>query len=496
MKLEKIAIFIVLFLFVALFLMTQTDIRLGGDRGTVETPPASEERTTEERGSVSAPDPDRFPVVEGGLSSWKEVLAQAEKDTEFLRYLNGMTGLTIEDIRLLAKLESEGYSYSISLPKGTDIINSGRKDGVFFEKEGPLERERAALTELRGTPVILVSCGNPIRIKPQPKPEPKPPSPTVQPPSVRTDNAPWVSQTSADLAGFVDPKGTATTWFQWGRTTDLEGTPTVQKTVSSSQSVTARIGGLQPETKYYFRIVAKNKGGTSYGEIRTFMTDIVITEVPPQPPKPVVVTEPSVRTDNVPWVTQTSANLAGFVDPKGTRMDFWFEYGTTQSLGQTTWKTFIATSQSVNREITGLNAGTLYHFRVVAQERGGQVYRGDIRTFTTDHAPSQPPSQPDPEPIQTIEPVLQTKNVVSVTSNSANLLGFVDPKGKSIMIWFEYGEGTSLNMKTTELSVSSSGDYPGFAPDLKAATQYSFRIAARSDGQVHYGSIRSFTTNF
>ncbi len=237
----------------------------------------SEEPTTEtvrETESESI-DPDRFPVVEGGLGSWKEVLEESEKDSEFLRYLSEMTGLSLDEIRLLAKLEAEGYDYSISLPKGTEIVNSGRKEGVFFENEGPLREDRAALTELKGVPVILVSCGNPIKLTPQPKPKPKQPTEPVviDKPSVRTDNSPWVSQTSADLAGFVDPKGTANVWFQWGRTTDFEGTPTNQSTISSSQSITTRIGNLQPETKYYFRIVAKNEGGTSYGETRTFMTD-------------------------------------------------------------------------------------------------------------------------------------------------------------------------------------------------------------------------------
>ncbi len=504
MKLGKFTISVfVLVLIAILFLIARSGISFWGDRGVVEETPRAEERVTEETPS----DPDRFPVIEGGLSSWKEVLAQAEKDVGFLGFLNKMTGLTIEEIRLLAKLEAEGYDYSVSLPKGTDIINSGRKEGVFFEKEGPLERDRAALTELKGTPVILVSCGNPIRFKPQPKPEqvaqPKPepppqPKPTVvQEPVLRTDNVPLVTQTSGQLAGFVDPKGEAVVaWFEYGQGDSLDRR-TPEFSVPSPGGFLRTVSGLHPETRYSFRIVARNSAGTFHGKTRTFMTDIVVAipasqpEPPPQP-KPTVVQEPVLRTDNATNITGNSAHLNGYVDTKGEMLDLWFEWGTGSSLVNSTFKTYTGSSQSLTRQLTGLVEGTTYHYRIVARDKTGKTYHGGTRSFRTDITTSEP----EPPPVVAQEPILRTDNVPSVTSTSAELAGFIDPKGMSGHYWFEYGEGDSLDRRTSESSISSQRNVISTVSGLHVARKYSFRVVVRIDGRTFYGNQRSFTTDF
>lgn len=223
---------------------------------------------------------DRHPVVPGGLSSWAEVLREVEKDPEFLHFLSGVTGLSLEEIQLLVKLEAEGYVYNVSIPKGSTILNSGKKDGNFFQKEGQLPEEREALVDLTGEPVILVSCGNPMRVVPQPTPDHAPdPQPDPEPvvvvkePFLRTDNVLSVTQNSAILAGFVNPFGsTVKASFEYGKGSSLDRKSKVVA-VSSREDIVIEVKNLQPDTKYSYRVVVEGAKGTFRGEIRTFMTD-------------------------------------------------------------------------------------------------------------------------------------------------------------------------------------------------------------------------------
>ncbi len=340
---------------------------------TVEAP-QTESGDVQERINI-----DRFPVVHGGLSSWKEVLDHAEKDQDFLRYLTSMTGLSFTEIQLLAKLESEGYVYSISLPKGTNVVNSGVKDGIFFNQEGPLEKEREALTELKGTPVILVTCGNPIIVKPKPKtPEIK-----VENPFVRTDNATDVFQTSARLRGYIEPKGSGQRWFQYG-TTESFGRVTSKVTISSTMPVDAIVTDLQPGTRYHYRVVFERNGIPFYGETRTLVTDPVQTVEDPLPPPPTEEDiNPIVRADNPPSVYSTSATLVGFVDPLGYTGSVWFEWGEGSSLDKKTNAFSVSYARDVMETITNLKPATKYSFRIVIRING-QDFPSNTRTFTTD----------------------------------------------------------------------------------------------------------------
>lgn len=495
MKLGKLVIPMIALIIVTIFFLGQSGIRFWNFGGELESPSAVEESVPDQDEVRRTADPDSFPAVEDGVSSWKEVLVLIEKDTEFLRFLEEMTGMTIDDVRFMS---IKGYDHVIILPKGTDIVNTGRKDGVFFKKEGPLEKDRAALTDPKGKPVILVSCGNPIRVKPQPKPEPKPqPEPVaVKEPFLRTDNVVSVTQTSGRLAGFVDPKGeTVVAWFEYGQGDSLDG-KTPEFSVKSPGSFIKTVSGLRSDERYSFRISGRNSEGTFHGDTRTFMTDIVVatpvSQPDPEPKQPVTVEEPVLRTDNATGITRNSSYLNGFADPKGESMYLWFEWGSTASLGNETSRVYTESSRSFDRKITGLSEDKTYHYRIVARDKEDKKYYGDIRSFRTDVRVSEP--QPDP-PITVYEPVLRTDNVPRVTSTSADLVGFIDPKGVSGRYWFEYGEGDSLNKRTSESSLSSQRDIVTNVSGLRSATKYSFRIVVRIDGKIFHGNTRSFMTD-
>ena len=193
------------------------------------------------------------------------------------------------------------------------------------------------------------------------------------PPVVITNPASNIASFSARLNGSVDPHGLTTTiYFQYGTTTSYGLTTAIQsKTGNTYQNVSVPIGGLTASTTYHFRIVATNSNGTRYGSDRTFTT---LSATGP----PVAITNPATN------VASSSATLNGSVDPHGLTTTVHFQYGTTTSYGHTTanqTKTGNA-YQNVAANISGLSAGTTYHFRIVAINTAGTRYGGD-RIFRT-----------------------------------------------------------------------------------------------------------------
>jgi glucose/arabinose dehydrogenase len=72
-------------------------------------------------------------------------------------------------------------------------------------------------------------------------------------------------------------------------------------------------------------------------------------------------------TDAPTSVTETGATLNGRVHPRQGPTEWWFEWGTTSAYGNTTPRTDAGTAdevQRVSRRITGLTAGTTYHYRL------------------------------------------------------------------------------------------------------------------------------------
>jgi hypothetical protein len=98
---------------------------------------------------------------------------------------------------------------------------------------------------------------------------------------------------------------------------------------------------------------------------------------------------PTVTTGSATAVTQTSATLNGTVNPNGQATDYHFEYGTstnyTQRVPAAPPDPSAGSGTSnvpVSANISGLNPGTLYHFRLVATNGSGTT-QGQDQTFTT-----------------------------------------------------------------------------------------------------------------
>lgn len=105
-------------------------------------------------------------------------------------------------------------------------------------------------------------------------------------PAVTTKAATHVAATHAQLHGTLDPEGEASVyWFQYGPAdcassscasvpADEEGPPPSEEAGKGTESflVSQFLPGLEPETTYHFRILAKNASGTTPGLDETFTT--------------------------------------------------------------------------------------------------------------------------------------------------------------------------------------------------------------------------------
>ncbi|MDX6623174.1 MAG: hypothetical protein QOE75_1106 [Solirubrobacterales bacterium] len=108
---------------------------------------------------------------------------------------------------------------------------------------------------------------------------------------------------------------------------------------------------------------------------------------------PQAVLPPSLGTGDAIGVRQRHATITGAVDPRGYHTYYRFEYGTTLSYGKATENIYVGFQPgAVGRQevISGLQAGTTYHYRIVAFSSTGTSYGAD-KTFTTRMVP-EPPS--------------------------------------------------------------------------------------------------------
>lgn len=81
---------------------------------------------------------------------------------------------------------------------------------------------------------------------------------------------------------------------------------------------------------------------------------------------------------------ETQATIRGLVNPGGAEAKYWFEYGPTATYGTKTSEVSAGSGMSNLEEsstITGLTAGSSYHFRLVAKNSEGTSY-GEDMTFS------------------------------------------------------------------------------------------------------------------
>lgn len=292
---------------------------------------------------------------------------------------------------------------------------------------------------------------------------------TLAPPVPVTGAASAAAPTTVTLAGTVDPRSRATTWvFEYGLGTGY-GSITPSRSAGSGNGpvdVSATISGLTPGQTYHYRISATSDVGTAKGADRTFSTG----------------SAPRATTGAASAVGPTTATVAGTVNPLGLDTTWYVDYGTSTSYGSRTALRSAGAGSAdvaVSAALSGLKAGTTYHYRVAGSSAAG-TGNGADRTFTTVAGPDA-----------------RTGPASAVTAAGATLTGSVDARGRATTWWFEYGTTTGYGSRTSSKSaVTKVGDQNVSAAigGLRTATTYHFRLVATNDAGTTTGSDQSFST--
>ena len=194
-------------------------------------------------------------------------------------------------------------------------------------------------------------------------------------PLLITDNATNITTTAARLNGnltYLGGSASANVSFQWGLSSGNYSANTSAVSVNATGVFSENITALTPVTTYYFRAKAVTDN-TTYGIEKSFTTLSIA---------------PSVTTDGSSSVTTNSATLSGSLTSMGTAttVNASFEYGTTTAYGSSTTTQAISSPGTFIANITGLVAGTQYHFRTKADGGTSGVSYGIDMTFTTSSA--------------------------------------------------------------------------------------------------------------
>ena len=297
-------------------------------------------------------------------------------------------------------------------------------------------------------------------------------------PVVSTAAATNVSSSGATLNGTVNPEGQATVYaFQWGPTTDYgHETPLPPGSAGSgttSVAETATLSGLDPGTAYHYRVIAISAGGVATGTDQTFTT----SGTPPTPTTP-----PTVASAAATSITPTSATLNGTVNPNGQATGYYFEYGTTAAYGFQTVSASAGagtTNVPATSNVTGLQPGTAYHYRLVAVSAGGTSLGSD-QTLTT-----------------TAPPTVTTGTATVVGPTGGTLNGTVNPNGQATTEYFQFGTTTAYGLQTTPHAAGSGTTNVAVRSSLTAlrsATTYHYRLVAVSPAGTSYGSDQTLKT--
>lgn len=296
----------------------------------------------------------------------------------------------------------------------------------------------------------------------------------VNMPTVTTNDATNITQTTATCGGNVTADGGATVTERgvcWGTTQNPNISGLHTNSGTGTGTFTINLTGLAPNTTYYVRAYATNSVGTNYGEQKTFTTNSL--------------SKPTVTTNNVTNITQTTATCGGNVTADGgaavtERGVCWSTSQNPTISGQHANSGTGIGTYSIN--MTELTPNTTYYVRAYATNSVGTNY-GEQKTFTTNSLS---------------KPTVTTNNVTSITQTSASCGGNVTADGGATVTargvcWSTSSNPTINNSHTT--NGTGTGSFTSSITGLTLNTTYYVRAYATNSVGTSYGEQKTFITN-
>jgi hypothetical protein len=205
---------------------------------------------------------------------------------------------------------------------------------------------------------------------------------------------------------------------------------------------------------YHYRFVTTNANGTNTGRDHVFKTYAVL----------------DVATDSASELDLDSAKLNGSLDPDGFATEYFFQYGIDTNYNRKTAKFPIAPTSGVMQvppvEITGLQPGRTYHYRIVARNSLGTT-RGEDRTFVVPASPR-----------------ISAVRATNVADTTADVNAEIDPFGSETSYRFEYGTSTNYGNTLPDVNIGSGTEpvaVTGHLTGLQSGATYHYRVVASND---------------
>jgi hypothetical protein len=295
-------------------------------------------------------------------------------------------------------------------------------------------------------------------------------------PTVSTTDPPSaIGPRSTTLDGTINPEGVMASYhFEYGTDGLTYPSHTAEVSAGAGSSpipVSASVTGLDPNRTYRYRIVGANSVGSIIGSSVPFTTEPAPAGVDGVAPFASVITPRSARIHG-----SVNPNRASSAHSSGFFATYFLEWGTTSAYGTTVVGAdggtlcflFVGCDGDdvpVVAQLSGLEPGTTYHFRVVGDNGFGGSQQGTDQTFITSPAAGA--------------------GARDVTTQRATLTGTINPHGEPTTYHFNYGPTSSYGLSTREID-GGSGDgdqlVSAAVAGLSADTTYHVQVVATTDG--------------
>ncbi len=297
------------------------------------------------------------------------------------------------------------------------------------------------------------------------------------PPTISAVTASNISAGGVAIAWNTDEP--ADTQVEYGTTAAYDSLSTQNPAMVTSHSVA--FGGLSPGVSYHYRVRSKDAAGNLAVSSDFSFTTLADSDTTPPVINSVSASAVTISSATITWSTNEAS-------------DTQVEYGTATGYGNSTWLNgSMVTSHSAF--VSGLSAGTLYHYRVKSRDAADNPATSGDFTFTT--LSFAPPPPPPPPGVITDHNVYPEPPAPALPRAGGT---FVDPAfGTTIMRVTDENDGTSnhnyysywptFNLDSTRFFILSDG-----SPRLYRLDTTNFQIVSKGplfDQQLPGGGYMS-----